>query len=900
MSRRPEDVRAALARAAGLVAYDAAHTWRDVLFTGPDETDLSRPGDPDRALLTALTQEYPELDAHADTLPERAHLDWLGRILAIPRLPVRPDTVVAHATVDPGLAPAVVEKGTVLRGGKDAFGVERRYRTNDALMAHGATVTAVRSQVPGGHPTGLAGLVAEADPYPLSPTTGAAAPHRLRLYSPVLAFDGGNLTVRVTLTGATSAAGLGPAVWRYPRADGARGQATGDVTGNQVTVVLTGGCGLVEGATGDPWLEADIPPDHALPTSIAFTEARLQVTGRTPIVPQAAYLNDGALDVTKELQPFGPAARRGDALYLRSDEAFGKQLATVTVSIQVMQAGGAPLASASGGSGIPVHLAAEISESMSYLRTSLVGSITAGVQNVIDRITGLVSTRTPPHVEWQRRVDGEWQTFEDVGAQLTGFTGAPVSGAPCSEPAVVGGEAGHLVRAFLSEGDFGWTDYQREIATFATGAVAGDTPTMPTPPVPPIVSRITLSYTTASVAATKVEAVNGWVRTRQVGSGAFQPFTRSISPAGDTGMVALGLDLPAAAIGSSVSVYLGVDSASPCGSSTDPEGARWEWWDGAAWQPLPVADGSRLLRESGLLRFIAPEGWAVGCDAVSADAGRWVRMVTDAPERIGVVTSVTPDAVVATYASQALDPARDPSPATALPAGTIKGTLSPVSGVKKVTNLGGVRGRGPEDDASYRRRASALARHRGRAVTSWDYEEIVAVAFPEVAAVRCLPHTGPDGVRLAGSVGLVVLPDRPMDPQPRPSVSLAGRITDVLAPMTGLHAHPTVLCPLFAPVTVTADILLRRGITALTGRDAVAAALETWLHPGGTTPTRWGRSLFRSALAAFLDGRPEVDTVHTVTMRGPDGVVTELVEVDPCRGLFCSSAAHTIAVKEQL
>jgi hypothetical protein len=35
-------------------------------------------------------------------------------------------------------------------------------------------------------------------------------------------------------------------------------------------------------------------------------------------------------------------------------------------------------------------------------------------------------------------------------------------------------------------------------------------------------------------------------------------------------------------------------------------------------------------------------------------------------------------------------------------------------------------------------------------------------------------------------------------------------------------------------------------------------------------------------------------------MRGPDGVVTELVEVDPCRGLFCSSAAHTIAVKEQL
>jgi hypothetical protein len=900
MSRRPEDVRAALARAAGLVAYDAAHTWRDVLFTGPDGTDLSRPGDPDRALLAALTQEYPELDAHGDTLPGRAHLDWLGRILAIPRLPVLPDTVVAHATVDPKLAPAVVAKGTVLRGGKDAFGTERRYETNDALTAHGATVTAVRSLVPGGDPTGLPGRIAEAGPYPLNPTPGTPAPHRLRLYSPVLAFDGGTMTVRVTLTGAASAAGLTHAGWRYPRADGTVGETTGAVSANQVTVVLTAGCGLAEDVAGDPWLEASIPPDRALPTSLVFTQAKVQITTRTPLVPQAAYLNDGALDVSKELQPFGPAAKRGDALYLRSDEAFSKPLATVTVSIEVMQESGAPLTSAIGGSGIPDHLADGIYESMGYLQSHWNGSIPQQVQDKFDYITGIVSTTTAPHVEWQRRVDGDWQTFKDVGAHLTGFPEATVSGAVCSEPAVVGGEAGHLVRAFLSEGDFGWTDYQQKIAAFATGAVAGDTPIMPTPPVPPIVSRITLTYTTASVAATKVETLNGWATTRQVGSGAFQPFTRVVSPAGDTGMVALGLDLPATAIGSTVSVYLGVDSASPCGSSTDPEGARWEWWDGTAWQPLPVADGSRLLRESGLLRFVAPEGWAVGCDAVSAGAGRWVRMVTDAPERIGMIASATPDAVVATYLSQAPDPVTDPSPAAALPVGTIKGTLSPVTGVKKVTNLAGVRGRGPEDDGSYRRRASALARHRGRAVTPWDYEEVVSVEFPEVAAVRCLPHTGPGGVRMAGGVGLVVLPDRPLDPAPRPSVSLAGRITDVLAPMTGLHADPTVLCPLFAPVTVTTDILLRRGIAALTGRDAVAAALEAWLHPGATLPTRWGRSLFRSSLEAFLDGLPEVDTVQTVTMRGPDGELTELVEVDPCRGLFCSSAAHTIAVKEQL
>ncbi len=898
MSRRPEDVRAAMATAAGLVAFDAGRTWRDVLFTGEAEDELSLPGDPDRALLAAVTEEYPALDEHGDTLPERAHLDWLERILAIPRLPVVPDTVVAHATIDPKLAPAVIAKGTVLRGGKDAFGAERRYATTDALTAHGATVTAVRSLVPGGHATGLPGLIDEAAPYPLVPAGGTSAPHTLRLHSPVLAFDGGTMSVRVTFDGAASAAGLAPAEWRYPRMDGTVGVAgTGSVSGNQVTLVLAVGCGV---ATGAPWLEASIPADRTLPASLSFTQARLQVTGRSPVVPQAAYLNDGAVDVTKEFQPFGAAAKRGDALYLRSDEAFSKPLASITVAIQVVEEGGAVLSSSAGGSGIPDYIVNDIAYQMSYIQGAWSSGISDDVQDAIDHVTSWVSTDPTPRVAWQRRVDGEWQTFKEVGAQLTGFAGATVSGAVCSERAVIGGEPGHLVRAFLAEGDFGWTAYQAAVAAFATDAVAHGTPTMPVPPTPPVVSRVTLSYTTAPVAATRIESVNGWAHTVKSGSATFFPFTRTVSAGGDTGMVALGVDLPDTAIGSSVSVYLEVESASPCGSSPDPEGTRWEWWDGAGWRPLPVADGSRLLRESGLLRFTAPTGWAVGCAATGAASGRWVRLVTSAPDRIGVVTSVTPDAVVATFLSSAVDPQQDPSPATALPPGTIKGTLAPIPGVKKVTNLAGVRGRGPEDDTAYRRRASATARHRGRAITAWDYEEIIAVEFAEVAAVRCLPHTGADGQPTPGAVGLVVLPDRPLEPAPRPSVSLSGRITDVLAPLTALHASPVVLCPLYAPVTVEATIVLRRGIAALTGRDAITAALEAWLHPTGTTPTRWGRSLYRSSLEAFLDGLAEVDSVELVLMRGPDGLATELVEVDACRGLYCSAGSHILSVQEQL
>jgi len=475
-----------------------------------------------------------------------------------------------------------------------------------------------------------------------------------------------------------------------------------------------------------------------------------------------------------------------------------------------------------------------------------------------------------------------------------------VNGSPGSEPMIIGGQEGRYIRAFLEVGDFGWTAYQAALADFATQAVDDGSPTMPVPPVPRTVTSVALTYTTTPVPALKVESYNGWARTvKPSGSAAWTPFRTTVSQAGDTGMVALGMVLPDSAVGSSVSVYLDVDSASPCGSSEDPD-AGWQWWNGVGWVPLVVADGTHLLRESGLLRFVAPAGWAVGCTDTNATTGRWVRMVTKAPDRMGIVRSVTPDAVIADFVSNAADPQTDPSPDTALPVGTIKGTLSPILGVKKVTNLSSVRGRGPELDASYLRRASAIARDRNRAIAGWDYEEHVSVAFPEVAAVRCLPHTNSAGARALGKVGLVVVPARLDDPAPRPSVSLSGRITDALAPLMPMHASAAVMCALYAKVTVNAQVRLRPDIAALTGKDTITQALETWLHPTGTTPTRWGRSLYRSSLEAFLERLPVVDSVLTVAMVNEAGAAVDVITVDACRGLYCSSGAHLIGVEEQL
>lgn len=888
MIRTPEQVLAAMRDAAALTPFDAEGSWADALFDGDA---LSTPGEPDRALLAAVAAELSQVDAHVATLPGRMHLHWLESILGIPRLPVVPDHVVAHATVDPRLAPVVVAPGTVLRGGKDAAGRERRYATADALTAHGATLVGVRSLVPGGSAAGDPGVAASAPAFPLVPTVGPDAPHALRISSPVLAFAGGTMTVRLTFDGSGSAAPLAGAMWHHVLPSGAVSPPqVGSVSGTTVTITMSEGCG-VPGAT--PWIEAVIPAHVPVPTSLSFTGVRVAVTARTPFVPDAAYFNDGAVDVTKECQPFPVTAAQGDAFYVGSDEALAKPLATLTLTLTKM-----PVPAAAGSLGT---VFSELMQGLHQLYWTQYGPWGTGAVEGVGAIAPVVEAATS--LVWQRRVDGDWQEFTSSGTQLNGFSAASIGDDPGSEPFTVGGRRGRYVRAFLRTGDFGWMAYQAALADFATQAVGGgedSAPTMPVPPVARTVTSLALTYTTTPVPASAVEAVNGWSRTsKPTGSTAWTPFTRWVSPASDTGMLAVGLALPASAAGSSVSLFLDVDSASPCGSSADPA-ARWEYWDGAAWQPLVVADGTRLLREAGLLRFVFPTDWALGCADVSAAEGRWVRLVTTAPDRLGVVRAVTPDAVVAHFMSSAPDPATDPSPQAALPPGTIKGALSPIRGVKKVTNLVGVRGRGPEEDGAYARRATAHARHRGRAITAWDYEEHVAIAFPEVAAVRCLPHTAPDGMRALGHVGLVVVPDRPGDPAPRPSVSLSGRIADTMVPLMPMHATASVLCAAYVPVSVHATVRLRRGVAALTGRDAVRDGLEAYLHPTATTPMRWGRALYRSSLEAFLERIGVVDSVEAVTLLDPDGTAVELVEVDACRGLYCSSGSHVIDAQEQL
>ena len=896
MTRTSDQIKVALEAASALDEIEPGISWSDMLFAAGDFIDTSRP---DQALLASIVEEYPELERHISRLPERMRVDWLRRILGIGGLPVVPDRVIAVATVDTKQVPVVIPAGREVRGGKDAFGVERRYRTLDALTAHGVPVRDARSYV---YAPGI-DAVERLSSWPFVPFPGTVdAVHACRFSSDVLAFSGGTMKVKLTFSGGDPRTLTG-AQWYHSIAVGeAPASVDGPATSSTITIDLSGEC--APGPNDEsPWLEMRLH-GPGVPFGFSFTDVKVEVVRRESVTPDSAYYNDGLLDVTKEFQPFGPAARRGDAFYIRCDEAFSKPIASLDVNLELLDAGGNPL-DVAWGWGLPPYLSGQYDTHIGYIQTLLGGSVEtdASLGSALAFLHVLGTTSSAPRVEWQHRSGGQWEQFGDSADRLASLTGAAPAGDPSSDASEVGGEIGHLIRAFLADGDFGWTDYQQRVAQFAADAAAGSDPSadLLIPPAPPIVSRITIDYTTPKVAPVDVVATNGFERRTRTGGGSFSPFRVPVpvGPEGAGGMVAIGLDLTDDSLGSSVSLYIDVDSAASCGDAGSPD-AAWEYWDGGAWSPVATVDGTRMLRESGLVRLVAPFDWANGSDGVGESNGRWLRLRTAAPARLGTIRGITPDAVVAEYRSQAPDPASDPTPSTPLTAGEIKGLVVPIPGVKKVTNLSGVKGRGPEGAAEYLRRASGVVRHRGRAVNAWDYEELVMVAFPEIAAVKCLPHTGSDGSRLPGSVGLVVIPDRRDDPMPLPSVSLTGRIHDELRPRLPLHAIPAVLCPLYAPVTVEATIRLRSGIAGLVGKQTVESALATWLHPTGTLPVRFGRSLYESSVVAFLEKLAVVDFVSNLALRDSAGNPVSRVDVDPCRGLYASSGAHRITAEEQL
>jgi Baseplate J-like protein len=892
-TRSAAAVLADLARAAGRSPLPpslaaAGKTWADLLFA-PASAELADRTEASQTLLAALAALHAGragLVEHFDTLPGEARRWYAQARLGIQPLPTEPDRVVLVVDGDPKRAPELLPKGAAVKAGVNAAGGERIYETAEALTVLGLPVLGAKTWfVPTSGADRVQVVEPAVDPAPEpfaafgAEAAGAVATHALYVASDLLALGSGTYKVAVSFDG-IAVGGVAPTdakvakklfaalVWELSGPKGYAAvtptvQTNGPTSATLTFAVTAPTAPLPIGTTSAYHLRGrfdeastTFPRQQAL--GLSFTDARIKITA-SGVQPDNGFFDDGVLDVTKEFKPFGPVPRAGDSFGLRSDSAFSKPLEHLTVAFDFAAA-------------LPKK----------------------------------------PKVEWQRFHGGTWQHFDTTSLEKEKAydDDVPVHD-PFSERASLGGLEGHSLRIVLVT-DFGWDDYEKLLASIVNHFVSSNPPTVTVtaPPKPPRFSSATIGYRTkeqslkAHPEHLQLYAVNGPSGAIPLPAGTrIVPFR--LDPSGRRGALYVGFG--AAPEGEAVALYVEIDEQSACDVVQAQPNVEWRYAStGGTWATLGVVDRTAELRQSGIVRFAVPDDWRAGSDDVGEAAGYWIQATSEAPELAGRIRRLRTDAVEAVY-RLGPDRARDTTPTTPLAPGTAKQLKLAVPGIKKVVNPGeSWGGRGPEPPAAFARRTSRRLRHRNRAITPWDVEALVTETFPDVGLVRCLPHHSRDSECAPGWFAVVVVP-RSLERLPRPSVRLAGLVEEFLhehatggVRLAG-ESHIAVLCPEYEEALVSAKLVLERGVEGGEARRDIEAALAEWLRPLGSNPERseFGRTLFLSSVVWFLENRPEVAYVESCAFGG-DHVGAERIDVDGCRGLIASAAAHDLHVRPQL
>jgi hypothetical protein len=195
----------------------------------------------------------------------------------------------------------------------------------------------------------------------------------------------------------------------------------------------------------------------------------------------------------------------------------------------------------------------------------------------------------------------------------------------------------------------------------------------------------------------------------------------------------------------------------------------------------------------------------------------------------------------------------------------LKAALPYIDGVSNYEAASG--GAEAESLESVKERGPKALRHRDRAVTVQDFEDLAYAAAPNVARARALAAHDTNN---AGQIGIILVPQS-TEAQPIPSLELINRVEQYLL----ARAAPTVRLWLAGPewvrVTATVDIVpvSFEAVDALLRE--VRTALQRFLHPltGGPDGSGWdfGRRPHRSDLFALLESIAGVDYVRHLAVQ---------------------------------
>ncbi len=334
-----------------------------------------------------------------------------------------------------------------------------------------------------------------------------------------------------------------------------------------------------------------------------------------------------------------------------------------------------------------------------------------------------------------------------------------------------------------------------------------------------------------------------------------------------------------------------------------------------------VNDGTQQLIETGIISFSIPDQ-ATKTNTLMPAGFHWLKCsIKELPDQVSRLVDIRAQAVRATFTDQqnSEDFLNQP-----LPANTISKLKEPDAAIKKVEQpFVSFGGRKTEDSESFYTRVSERLRHKNRAVTIRDIEQLVLEEFPDIHKVKCLNHTRLEmdinpvvyNELAPGHVTVITIPDlqnkNAINPlRPYTSRSRLINIKNYLRHRANSHMKWHVENPLFEEIRVKTNVILTStaaGNAAFFTKQ-LKEDLVKYLTPWAYTihsEIRFGGKITKSSIINFMEDLEYVDVIldiklfHIKMDGSPESSDQDEIIASTARSILVSTAAakHEISIE---
>lgn len=333
-----------------------------------------------------------------------------------------------------------------------------------------------------------------------------------------------------------------------------------------------------------------------------------------------------------------------------------------------------------------------------------------------------------------------------------------------------------------------------------------------------------------------------------------------------------------------------------------------------------ASDTSNGFQTSGIVELDIPRD-ATNTNTIFPSGYHWLRASVEEyidlegwhdPSALNNVLNITAQAVQASFRDKGNDPTHLAVP---LEAGTITKFADPIAEVKSIAQpYASFGGKVAEQGTDYYRRVSERLRHKGRAITMWDYERLILEHFPSVYKVKCISHTlDLTGLQKTyselapGNICVTVVSNLRNQNQvnllkPTTSINTRNEIVKFLAKRASRFARISVINPEYESIQVKCNVTYLPEFQKDKGyydKELIADIrkfLSPWAYDEGADIV-FGGKIHSSYIINFIEERPYVDYLTDFEMyRLPEaGTEEDKYEPEP-KEEISASHAKTILV----